>query len=224
MPAPCHLAAGVADGLQQAAPTQAAGSNDPVVLGSKSIPYVQPGCTVMFMPEQWCRTRPSPSVRGCCTPGYACVRDSSSVTGRSCQPAPQKQLQYSYDRQAKGGCSMFLDVGSQCGGTGFECFKLGTCDQFGPWARACCPNGYSCQPSGQDFRLWLCQVNVQDQPAGARAGGFCPAKAWQLSGGRPGGFSSQPCLHHQSSCSMHHAVAGQLGSQEMVVPRHALCW
>jgi hypothetical protein len=61
---------------------------------------------------------------------------------------------------------MYVDVGGQCGGAGFDCYKYNTCDQFGPWARWCCPNGYSCQPVGQDFRLWTCQVNVQDSEPG----------------------------------------------------------
>lgn len=149
---------------QAAAPDLSNVSQKP--LGSKTIPYVQPGCTVMYLPGQWCVPRPSPSVKGCCTPGHICAQDSTALTGRSCKPAPKTDLQYSFEQQAKGGCSMYVDVGGQCGGAGFDCYKYNTCDQFGPWARWCCPNGYSCQPVGQDFRLWTCQVNVQDSEPG----------------------------------------------------------
>lgn len=135
-------------------------------LGSKSLPYVQPGCNVMFLPGQWCLTRPSPYVKGCCTPGHDCAADSASITGRSCKPAPRSELLYTFDQAAKGGCDMFVNPGGQCGGAGFECYKYNRCDQFGPWTRVCCPNGYSCQPAGQDFRLWSCRVNVQDAAPG----------------------------------------------------------
>lgn len=135
-------------------------------LGSKSIPFVQPGCTLMFLPGQACTPRPSPSVKGCCTPGHTCAKNPKSNTGRSCRPVAKHQLQYSFEQQVKGSCRLRVDVGGQCGGAGFECFKLQTCDQFGPWVQACCPNGYSCQPKGADFRLWTCQVNMQDQAPG----------------------------------------------------------
>lgn len=133
----------------------------------------------MYLPGQACVERPSPFVKGCCTPGYACVANSAARSGRSCQPVPQSDLQYSFEQQAKGGCAVLVDAGKQCGGAGFECYKYNTCNQFGPWGQWCCPNGYSCQPAGQDFRLWTCQVNVQDAAPGERrimqrgAAGWC---------------------------------------------------
>jgi hypothetical protein len=139
-------------------------------LGSKSLPCVQPGCTLMFLPGQACSPRPSPSVKGCCTPGHNCAKDTRSNTGRRCRPVSKNALQYSFEQQIKGGCRLRVDVGGQCGGAGFECYKLQTCEQFGPWVQSCCPNGYSCQPKGSDFRLWTCQVNVQHQAPGASVG------------------------------------------------------
>lgn len=120
----------------------------------------------MYRPYEPCVQQPAPSVRGCCTPGFRCTKDpSASATGqRSCQPVPKGQLSYSYDAKAKGGCSLYVGAGGQCGGAGFACYQLDACNQWGPWLGACCPNGYSCQPAGQDFRLWTCQVNLQDQP------------------------------------------------------------
>lgn len=120
----------------------------------------------MFLPGQSCMPQPSPFVKGCCTPGHTCATDNSSATGRSCKPVAKNDLQYTFDQQAKGGCSTYVDVGGQCGGAGFDCYTYNTCDQFGPWSKWCCPNGYSCQPKGQDFRLWTCQVNVQDAAPG----------------------------------------------------------
>lgn len=122
----------------------------------------------MYLPGQACVERPSPFVKGCCTPGYACAANSDARSGRSCQPVPQSDLQYSFEQQAKGGCAVLVDAGKQCGGAGFECYKYNTCNQFGPWGQWCCPNGYSCQPAGQDYRLWTCQVNVQDAAPGER--------------------------------------------------------
>lgn len=162
-----HLPAGANKGQRQALPNQAfSGSNLNSNLGSKTVPYVQPGCNVMFLPGQWCLQRPSPFVRGCCTPGHTCTQHSQSLTGFSCQPVPKQQLLYSYEQQAKGSCRLNVDVGGQCGGAGGECYSYKVCDQFGPWAGFCCPNGYTCQPVGRDFRVWTCQVDIQDQPPG----------------------------------------------------------
>ncbi|WIA11531.1 hypothetical protein OEZ85_011642 [Tetradesmus obliquus] len=134
------------------------------LFGSKTIPYVQPGCNIMFKPNAWCLPVPSPFVKGCCTPGYACSGDTGSITGYSCKSVNKEELVYSYEEESKGNCSYKLDVGAQCGGAGFDCYQHDTCDQFGPWRGFCCPNGHSCQPYSNLFRKWTCQVNVQDQP------------------------------------------------------------
>jgi hypothetical protein len=45
--------------------------------------------------------------------------------------------------------------------------RYSTCSQLGQWLGFCCPNGFSCTPSAtgpQRFRLWTCQLNVQDRP------------------------------------------------------------
>lgn len=136
---------------------------DPLQLGSKTIPFVQPGCNVMYRPGSWCLPVPSPTVKGCCTPGHSCQRDRGSVTGHTCRPVPAQLLSYSYEQQ-RGQCSSQVEVGGQCGGAGFDCTKHNTCDQFGPWVGFCCPNGYSCQPYSRMYRKWTCQVDVQDQP------------------------------------------------------------
>jgi hypothetical protein len=164
----CSAATAARQAQDQAvnAPDQANTSIRQTQLGAKTLPTVQPGCTVMFLPGQWCLLHPSPFVKGCCTPGHACTEDTSSITGRTCRPVDKPDLLYTFDQAAKGGCDLYVDVGGQCGGAGFECYKYNRCDQFGPWTRACCPNGYSCQPAGQDFRLWRCRVDVQDAAPG----------------------------------------------------------
>ncbi|KAF8070911.1 hypothetical protein HT031_000992 [Scenedesmus sp. PABB004] len=134
------------------------------LFGSKTLPFVQPGCHMMFRPGAWCLPVPSPFVKGCCTPGHTCVDDAASITGHTCVPVEAGELEYSYDEAKTGNCSARVPVGGQCGGAGFDCYKHGTCDQFGPWRGFCCPNGYSCQPYSNTFRKWLCQVDVQDQP------------------------------------------------------------
>lgn len=136
------------------------------MLGSKTLPFVQPGCNMMFMPHRWCLPVPSPFVKGCCTPGHSCMRDFKSLTGFTCQPVEKEQLSYSYE-ESKGTCKSLVEISAQCGGAGFDCYKHNTCDQFGPWLGFCCPNGYTCQPFGDQFRKWTCQVDVQDQPPGA---------------------------------------------------------
>lgn len=143
------------------------GSQQKLLFGSKTLPFVQPGCHVMFRPGGWCLPTPSPHVRGCCTPGHVCLSDTSAITGHSCQPMDAKSLSYSFDEARLGNCSARVSVGGQCGGAGFDCYKYGTCDQFGPWQGFCCPNGYSCQPYSTQFRRWQCLVDVQDQAPGA---------------------------------------------------------
>lgn len=164
----CHFF--VVTGATAVAPAQlsvdaASGSQLLPQLGSKTLPFIQPGCNMMFMPDRWCLPLPSPFVKGCCTPGYSCTKDWDSLTGFSCQPVEKQQLSYSYE-QSKGVCTSLVDIGDQCGGAGFDCYKYNTCDQFGPWLGFCCPNGYTCQPYSKLFRKWTCQVDVQDQPPG----------------------------------------------------------
>jgi hypothetical protein len=153
------------------------------LFGSKTIPFVQPGCNIMFRPNEWCLPVPSPFVKGCCTPGYACSGDTGSITGYSCQTVNKEQLVYTYEEGVKGSCSYKLDVGAQCGGSGFNCYQHNTCDQFGPWRGFCCPNGYSCQPYSNLFRKWTCQVDVQDQPPGEICSSSAGCGVWCSSSG-----------------------------------------
>jgi hypothetical protein len=50
------------------------------------------------------------------------------------------------------------------GGGGGECGKYDRCSNTGPWLKFCCPDGFTCQPSSGDFRVWACASDVTDRP------------------------------------------------------------
>lgn len=192
-----------ADGTSVAVSGNAAAAGQlQLQLGSKTLPFIQPGCHMMFLPDRWCLPVPSQFVKGCCTPGYSCNRDYGSITGYSCQPVQKQQLSYSFD-QSKGVCNQLVDINHQCGGAGFDCYKYATCDQFGPWLGFCCPNGYTCQPTNRQFRRWTCQVDVQDQPPGASLCSICTA-AVQLQLGTWSRNNSSCCTAKTAGCSTRH--------------------
>ncbi|KAI8471777.1 MAG: glycoside hydrolase superfamily [Monoraphidium minutum] len=127
--------------------------------------HLQPGCNIMFSPGAWCFPKPAPFVQSCCTPGFECLADSSSLFGHSCQQLPTSQLSYSFG-STYGRCDNKVAPGGQCGGGGGACKQYGTCGNTGPWVNFCCPDGFSCQPNTQNYgRVWSCQPDVTHQAA-----------------------------------------------------------
>jgi len=50
--------------------------------------------------------------------------------------------------------------GPKTGGGGGLCAQWGQCSNTGPWNAFCCPDGFTCQPGSQNFRVWTCQADV----------------------------------------------------------------
>ncbi|KAI8465992.1 MAG: hypothetical protein J3K34DRAFT_435184 [Monoraphidium minutum] len=132
------------------------------VLTFSKVPYVQPGCDVMFNPGAWCFPDPAPFVQSCCTPGFACLKDAKSMFGHSCQQLPAAAMNYTFSDA--GECGSKVAPGGQCGGGGGECKKWNMCANTGPWNSFCCPDGFTCQPESQNFRTWSCRADVSDRP------------------------------------------------------------
>lgn len=76
---------------------------------------VQPGCNVMFLPNQPCRPKGSIlGLAGCCTPGFQCKTDAASVTGSSCQAAAPSAQTFAFARPADV-CATKVQPNGQCG-------------------------------------------------------------------------------------------------------------
>lgn len=52
---------------------------------------------------------------------------------------------------------------SLAGGGGGACKQHGQCGNTGPWVTFCCPDGFTCQPAGQSYRIWSCKADITDQ-------------------------------------------------------------
>jgi len=63
--------------------------------GRQPSAYVQPGCTVMFLPGQPCISELAPGARGCCVPSHRCDGDGAGGAG-VCQPVPAGALTYDF--------------------------------------------------------------------------------------------------------------------------------
>lgn len=60
-------------------------------------------------------------------------------------------------------CSHQHSPTAHTGGGGGACQQADQCSTTGPWLNFCCPDGFSCQPSGQNYRVWTCQTDVTDR-------------------------------------------------------------
>jgi hypothetical protein len=87
----------------------------PDVLTFGDTPFLQPGCDVMFSPGAFCFPKPALFVQSCCTPGFACVKDSGSLFGYSCQQLPALQLNYTFEEPPGAVCKQRVAPGAQCG-------------------------------------------------------------------------------------------------------------
>ncbi|KIY99904.1 hypothetical protein MNEG_8055, partial [Monoraphidium neglectum] len=67
----------------------------------------------MFSPGAWCFPKPAPFVQSCCTPGFDCLRDSTSLFGYSCQQLPTALLNYTFG-SPYGSCLNKVAPGGQC--------------------------------------------------------------------------------------------------------------
>ncbi|KIZ04477.1 hypothetical protein MNEG_3478 [Monoraphidium neglectum] len=156
---------------------------------------------MMFKPGAWCFPDPAPFVQSCCTLGFACLKDTGSLFGHSCQQLQDSKLNYTF-ASSYGECKNKVAPGDQCGarraarggvaagasggawyrrggggrapqrlpagvvgcGGGGQCIKWNTCANTGPWVNFCCPDGFSCQPGSQDYRVWTCSADVTAGP------------------------------------------------------------
>ena len=80
----------------------------------QQVAFIQPQCNVMFMPNSTCAPFPSPFVRGCCTPGYACRPDPDGAGPYQCQLQVHEALSFSF-ALSDGQCNHKIRVGGQCG-------------------------------------------------------------------------------------------------------------
>jgi hypothetical protein len=68
----------------------------------------------MFKPGAWCFPDPAPFVQSCCTPGFACLKDTGSLFGHSCQQLQDSKLNYTF-ASSYGECENKVAPGDQCG-------------------------------------------------------------------------------------------------------------
>ncbi|GBF87397.1 glycoside hydrolase [Raphidocelis subcapitata] len=119
-------------------------------------------CDATLAPGAPCLPRqaqePSNARSSCCPAGYACWGDPASNLGPTCRQLPKGGLIYKKGIAWHGTCKAELQPGSQCGGGGGGCAAQGQgqCGNVGPWPGWCCPDGWGCEPSSFDFRIWTC--------------------------------------------------------------------